>query len=149
MPQHGVIITYAHHTHHLCSGQTYSSFTKVADQLGLVTCRKSHFCHIQRSLLVPIVSRYFNEERVKVIEEINNRGWFFTRCYIHNYLFAYILHQCILCQDFPFTQCMRFYIHLFICLGGDVNLAGDGRFDSPGYCARHCSYTFEDTVRKL
>lgn len=27
-----------------------------------------------------------------------------------------------------------------------VNLAGDGRFDSPGHCARYCTYTFIDTV---
>ena len=39
---------------------------------------------------------------------------------------------------------------LFLFIAGEpVDLAGDGRYDSPGHTARYCTYTLMDAVSEI
>jgi hypothetical protein len=39
-------------------------------------------------------------------------------------------------------------LHVHVCMSDTdvIRLSGDARYDSPGHCARMCSYTFMDSV---
>lgn len=62
-----------------------------------------------------------------------------SKVYLHTAVIKNVC--CKFCHNYAYK------FHIIVIGNSDIKLAGDGRFDSPGHCARYCTYTFIDVER--